>query len=196
MCRKTPTYEECYMMTLIAQILNWDNLHLADKPDIMRPDKSLGIEVAACIPEEQRKAEKLMERQYNCCLKEKDALWLYRYKVELSEKMRADNENYLRIISERVVKKINKHRNYEQTDVFGLALFTLYYGDLQRAIQEYQTIFDQHSSEIDFLILDVANQGALIHINGHKQTICYYGDMQFDVAMSAYKTYQREAINI
>jgi hypothetical protein len=192
MCRKTPTYEECYMMELITRSLGWENLQLADKPDIMRSDKSLGIEVAACIPEEQRKAEKLLERQYNCCLKERDALWLYRYKVELFEKIRTDNENYLRIISERIVKKIDKHKNYEQTDVFGLALFTIYSGDLRHAVQEYRKIFEPHSDEIDFLIFDVANQGALVYISNQGQTTFHYDDTQFEVAIAAYAIYQRE----
>jgi hypothetical protein len=186
------TYEECYMRELIIEVLKWKDLCLADKPDLMTKDCSLGVEIAACIPEEQRKAGSLYEREHNGCLSFTDKLWLYHYHNEIVEKLKADNDNYIDIIDKRVIKKIEKHKNYVQTNEFGLALFTLYNGNIEDGVARYREIFMKHTDELDFMILDIANHSSLVYICEPHYFVVNYSAKQCDIVMRAYHVYQQE----
>ena len=105
MSRRTPTYDEIYMRELISESFKLSPLNLGDKPDMISHDKMLGIEVAACIPEEKRKANSLIEKQYHSQLKENESLWLYHYKKNKPQlKSGPDNKLYVKILKERWIE--------------------------------------------------------------------------------------------
>lgn len=191
MSRRTPTYDEIYMRELISESFRLGPLNLGDKPDMISPDKMLGIEVAACIPEEKRKANSLIEKQYHTQLKENESLWLYHYKKnKLQLKSGPDNKLYVKILKERIVKKIEKHKNYIQTNKFGLALYTEYVGTEADRLKTYQHIFKKFNTDIDFLIIDITNDCTMIYIDKQKTEVFNYAQIQFDVAEIAYEIYQ------
>jgi hypothetical protein len=192
MCRKVPTYEECYMRELIAEFLKWKDLQLGDKPDLLTQDHSLGVEIAACIPEEQRKAESLYDRQLNGYISDADGLWLYHYHSERMKKIKNDNDKYIELIEQRVAKKIGKSKNYVQTDEFGLALFTLYNGNIEKGITSYRAIFQKHVKDLDFLILDVANHASLVFVCVSHCFVIPYDTKQYEMVVRAYNLYQAE----
>ena len=191
MSRRTPTYDEIYMRELISESFRLGPLNLGDKPDMISHDKMLGIEVAACIPEEKRKANSLIEKQYHSQLKENESLWLYHYKKNKPQlKSGPDNKLYVKILKERIATKIEKHKNYIQTNKFGLALYTEYVGTEEDRLKTYQHIFKKFRSDLDFLIIDVTNSCTIIYIDEQQTKVFDYSKIQFDIAEISYEIYQ------
>mgnify|MGYP003299674484 CR=1 FL=1 len=70
--RLIPTFEEIYTHILIEYCLNIKGLMLSDKPDLIAPDYSLGIEIVSAEPEYSHKYYSLSEKQRNQDLKERE----------------------------------------------------------------------------------------------------------------------------
>lgn len=192
MSRRYPMYDECYMKVLLEEMFHVEGLLTGDKPDLITVQGDLGIEVAACIPKEQRKANSLEEKQYYTQLSDQELLWLYNYKKHQKPILPGKEiAPYVKLVKERIDIKINKKRNYKKTQRFGIAVYALYEGSDGDMAETYKHICKKNP-ELDFLFVDVTNQCLCLWTDGIIAYVKSYEDIQFEIAEKAYELYVQE----
>ena len=188
MSRKEPTYEEYYMKALIEKCLpEFKSLILSDKPDLITRNKKIGIEVALCLPKDDKKFESLMFKRKRKPLVSGEIKWLHEYHKTHSIVLSDDNEEFVELVSKMVERKIGKKEQYTKTGKFGLAFVSRYIGEEQEAAKAYKEIFEQFKQQIDFLIVDIIDENCVIYIDKEKGVMRDYQEFEYDIAARATK---------
>lgn len=177
--RIVPTFEEIYMHMLIENCLEMKGLVLSDKPDLIAPDYSVGIEIVSAEPEYSHKYYSLSEKQRNRDLKEREKAALYNTAAEeFSIKDESDNQEYIKLVQERIYTKIGKKLGYRRTVQFGIAIQTDYVGDINNAVKVYQEILQNVQKDVDFLILNIINNTTIVLIQKNDIQLVEYAEEQ------------------
>ena len=186
--RIIPTFEEIYMHILIENCLEMKGLMLSDKPDLIAPDYSVGIEIVSAEPEYSHKYYSLSEKQRNRDLKEREKATLYDTAAEeFSIKDESDNREYIKLVQERIYTKIGKKLGYRRTVQFGIAIQTDYVGDINNAVKVYQEILKNVQKDVDFLIINIINNTTVVLIQKNDMQIVEYAEEQRELRNLAKK---------
>ena len=182
MSRPTPTYDECYAYAVLEKAFGLTNFKLADKPDLIDEENSIGVEVVNAIPKDiffiQYNYNNIIKNEglttHNSNIKEldnkpnhfTDENW-FEYNNYLFKDREIEEEEMFKLLEATIERKAKKKDGYRKLNEYGLYLYlrTPITYNKNIFIQKLKTIYDLYKQHFQIIYFYVLNESVIIRIN-------------------------------